>query len=168
MARSWGPQASFLNRLWWSSDNERQCSLLTPEGWDWPGPLPPPPVTPASQSEFPGKEKSSGRRGTQGRGRAFAWGLRPLRGLKGSALPGDLPGREPGAGTEPRRVQPCLGSLLFAQAYHHHLTPAAHKQSTREQLTQGWTCEAMHSSLGWQHSSVGTEGAADGRWQSLD
>ena len=75
------------------------------------------------------------------------------RGLKGSAPPGDLPGREPGAGTEPRRVQPCLGSLLFAQAYHHHLTPAAHKQSAREQLTQGWTGEAMHSSLGWQHSS---------------
>lgn len=45
-------------------------------------------------------------------------------------------------------MQPCPGSLLFAQAYYHLLTPAAHKQSALEQFTQGWTCEAMHSSLG--------------------
>lgn len=77
-------------------------------------------------------------------------------------------------------MQPCLGSLLFAQAYHHLFTPAAHKQSALEQFTQGWTCEAMHSSLGrrprplWEAAAqsmaclVGTEGAADGRWPSLD
>ena len=108
MARSRGPQASFLNRLWWSSDNERQCSLLTPEGWGWPGLLP--------LLLWPQHLRAS----FQGKKRAVAGGepwaeARPLLGVCGphggsEALPclGTCPaGREPGAGREPRRVQPC-------------------------------------------------------------